>query len=94
MRLLDALEGPAEQLSDRFDVFDCGDVDSMGRMDFYVPGITPVFQTPVVGVWDGGTLVERGSGFDGRQILVRRYGLSDDWITTDPRLPRNKGGGG
>lgn len=50
-------------------VFDMLDCKEMKELDDYVPGIGTVRQTPVVGVWIDGVLVEKEWGWKGRQLL-------------------------
>jgi hypothetical protein len=55
------------------------DVDRIGgQFDRFVPGIGDVGQTPVVGVWAGGVLVAKDTGFAGRQ-LARQF-ISDSAV--------------
>lgn len=45
------------------------DVDRVGGgFERFVPGVGELLQTPVVGRWSGGVLVESGTGHDGREI--------------------------
>jgi hypothetical protein len=52
-----------------FDVLDC-----KGMRDFeqLIPGIGPVYQTPVVGLWKDSKLIEKGTGAKGRMLLSKR----------------------
>jgi hypothetical protein len=52
------------------DVFNVADVRSAGDFDRYVPGIGPVFHTPVVGLWIDGRLVAKASGKAGRDLVA------------------------
>ena len=48
------------------------DVDRIGgEFEQFVPGIGGVGQTPVIGRWSGGVLVESGTGHAGREIVRR-----------------------
>lgn len=48
------------------------DVDRVGgEFERFVPDIGDVTQTPVVGRWSGGVLVESGTGHAGREIARR-----------------------
>ena len=48
------------------------DVDRAGEeLERFVPGVGEPGQTPVVGWWSGGVLVESGTGFAGRQLARR-----------------------
>lgn len=45
------------------------DVDRVGgEFERFVPDVGQVLQTPVVGRWSGGVLVEKGTGHAGREI--------------------------
>lgn len=58
-----------------FDVLSCS---KMVDFEGYVPGVGSVYQTPVLGIWENGILVERATGAKARQIISRRYGLSPE----------------
>jgi hypothetical protein len=55
-----------------FDVLSC---KKMADFERWIPSIGPVYQTPVVGVWQDGLLVDVGVGKKAREILSNRYGL-------------------
>jgi hypothetical protein len=57
-----------------FDVLTC---KSMGDFEQLIPGIGPVYHTPVVGIWKEGQLVETGTGAKGRMLLSRLYNLKE-----------------
>ena len=80
LELLDAVtealkqRGPdREDLVQVFDVLTC---KSMKDFDDCIPGIGQVYQTPVVGIWEDGVLIEKGSGAKARQVVIERYRLS------------------
>jgi hypothetical protein len=78
MRLLDAI---AQALHERapalaVDVFNVAECRAPADFDRYVPGIGAVLQTPVVGLWSEGRLVEKASGFAGRELAARTCGLA------------------
>jgi hypothetical protein len=83
MRLLDVVDealsrlGPAAPL---VEVFDASYLPSQDVFHEYIPGLPPVFHTPVVGVWRDGTLHERGEGYDARELVARMFGSSSDEI--------------
>jgi hypothetical protein len=56
-----------------FDVLTCA---TMEDFDERIPGIGPVYQTPVVGIWSNGILVEKASGARARQLILEHYRLS------------------
>jgi hypothetical protein len=66
----------AGSLEAAVEFFDSSDARAAEEMDQFIPGIRNVFQTPIVGVWQNGVLVESASGFGGRQ-LVRRSLLGE-----------------
>jgi hypothetical protein len=51
------------------DVFDVLDCRTPNDFEKYVPGIGPVSQTPVVGLWVDGGLVGSAFGYDGRMLI-------------------------
>jgi hypothetical protein len=53
-------------------------------LDRYVPGTGRVFQTPVVGLWSDGQLVDKATGRTGRELVARVSGL--DWPEVDRLL--------
>lgn len=53
---------------------------SLGDFDKYIPGLTAIHNTPIVGIWQDRSLVEKGVGFDGRQLVARRFGSSSNDI--------------
>ena len=53
------------------------DVDRVGgEFERFVPGVGDVTQTPVVGRWSGGSLVEKGTGHAGREIARRMIAMA------------------
>jgi hypothetical protein len=55
--------------------FDVSDVHDQADIDLYIPGLKKFDQTPVVGVWKDGQLLESGEGFRARQIIRRALSL-------------------
>jgi hypothetical protein len=51
------------------DVFNISDCSLQDDFELYIPGIGPVFQTPVVGLWADGVLVRKGTGKNAVDIL-------------------------
>jgi hypothetical protein len=77
LRLLDDLDtGIRERRfkSGVIDVFDSSGIQKMQEFESYIPGITPVVQSPVLGVWVNGELKERLQGFHVRRRLLRELG--------------------
>jgi hypothetical protein len=56
-----------------FEIFIVDECGSQADFEDFVPGVGPVWQTPVVGIWEDGRLVEKAWGFEGRQLL-KQYG--------------------
>ena len=50
-----------------FDVLSC---KTMTDFEKLIPGVGSVYQTPVVGIWRDGELVETGIGAKGRMLVV------------------------
>jgi hypothetical protein len=70
MKLLDVLE----QAPDGPDVIGVFDTDEYGSHDDFgkrIPDIGDVYGTPAVGLWEGGRLVAKGWGHEGREIAFR-----------------------
>ncbi|HUR52636.1 MAG TPA: hypothetical protein VMZ71_00765 [Gemmataceae bacterium] len=83
MNLLDLIEESPDTPT-RVDVFDtavCATHDDFAK---FVPGLGQVLQTPAVGFWVDGRLVETAQGYDGRQLVVRVCNLDADEV--DSRL--------
>jgi hypothetical protein len=51
-------------------VFDVLDLKEMADFERIIPGIGTVLQTPVIGVWKDGSLMAKGTGAQGRKLLV------------------------
>lgn len=87
LRLLDLLEeafrdgrGAGIQVG----VFDIDRFASPVELERLFPGIGTFHQTPVVGYWVAGELKEKASGFDGRQLVARLFGLDHNAIIERP----------
>jgi hypothetical protein len=77
LSLLDTLSAAVAQQNTGLliDVFNVADCPSQAAFDRYIPGVGPVFHTPVVGFWSGGRLLEKASGKAGRDLAARVVGL-------------------
>ena len=86
MMLLDAIERSTGN-PDAIGVFDTAHCKSNEDFEAWIPSIGIVYQSPVVGLWDNGKLVARGSGHEGREIAFRACGLDPECIREllDPR---------
>lgn len=73
LNLLDLIE-EAPDNGVRVDVFDVDSLASPDELARAVPGI-PNLQTPFVGFWIDGKLVESASGFEARKLVARVCGL-------------------
>jgi hypothetical protein len=56
------------------DVFDVLEVRGVGDLENYIPGIGKVHHTPIVGVWRNGNIVQTGTGFAGRKLILNLLG--------------------
>jgi hypothetical protein len=56
------------------DVFLISDCNSHEDFCLYVPGLGKVFQPPVVGIWENGVLVTKGSGWEAKKIVELELG--------------------
>lgn len=70
MALLDELALCRHPSDLAIDVFNVADVRSAGEFHRYVPGLSEVFHTPVVGLWSDGHLVAKASGKAGRDLVA------------------------
>lgn len=55
----------------QIEIFMLGECLSQADIERYIPGVTPIFNPPVVGIWEDGVLVEKASGWEAKQILKR-----------------------
>jgi len=61
---LDLVSGFDEfEFRDIFMLSDCG---SQSEIETYIPGATPVYHSPAIGIWEDGNLVARANGFGQR----------------------------
>lgn len=60
----------------RVDIFDVLECRPIQGYEEHVPGIGKVFQSPVVGYWQDGKLVEKAWGKEGRDLLSKVLGIS------------------
>jgi hypothetical protein len=51
--------------------FDVSVIGKEADIDLYIPGLKRFIQTPAVGFWKDGQLMESGEGFRARQIIRR-----------------------
>ena len=68
LNLLDLLEEAPDSV--RVDVVDVDSVSSPDELARLFPGLS-LLQTPFVGYWSDGKLLESASGFQGRQLVAR-----------------------
>jgi hypothetical protein len=55
----------------RVDVFDVLTCKSMQDFENIFPGLAPAYQTPLIGLWEGGRLVEKGWGLRETRRIVQ-----------------------
>ncbi|SRR5258706_9547759 len=78
LQLVDELREGLKQGSrsdESFQVFDVLSCSTMNDFDECIPGIGSVYQTPVLGIWENGVLVEKATGAKARQLVIERCGL-------------------
>ena len=78
LEILDALEAKLASNSTRNEIiylFDLAASPEFSDFEKYLPGIGKVYQTPVIGFWEGGILKEKASGASAKNWLVRHYEL-------------------
>jgi hypothetical protein len=93
MHLLDVIDDALTTMSGgapRVDVFNAGALTSPEAFAQYTPGLD-WFQTPVVGVWRDGRLVERKSGYDATEFVARMFGSSAGEIVDYVRKQQSAG---
>lgn len=83
LNLLDLIE-ESTHAPIRIDVFDIDGCQSLTDLEQFIPNVDIGPQTPFVGLWRDGTLVEQASGHSGRQLVARECGL--DPADVDARL--------
>jgi hypothetical protein len=72
---LSLLDSVCEALKgDQLDVFTLRECKSQSEIEDFIPGIAPVYQSPVVGIWQDGRLAASGSGWNAIQLLAG-YGV-------------------
>lgn len=79
LELLDALLDALRQISSRAElvqVFDVLACTEMNDLNDFIPGIGKVYQTPAIGVWTSGVLIEKVSGAAARKLIKSRYGFA------------------
>ena len=69
LQLLDSVCAAASAQGVLLEVFILTECRSQREIEEYVPGVGPVFQSPVAGVWTAGSLRESGSGYVARALL-------------------------
>ena len=57
----------------KVEVFDTSLLKAMEDFDRFIPGIAPVYQTPVVGLWVDGELRVRKTGKEARDFIRKNY---------------------
>lgn len=77
--LLNQLDGHL-LISQCDDVFDVFDIDAAftahGSFEKHISDLGKIFHTPLVGLWEDGALINKGSGYAGRKLVIDRYGLT------------------
>lgn len=82
MNLLDLIE-EAPDNGVHVEVFDVDSVSTPDDLSRLIPGIS-FLQTPFVGYWVDGKLIESASGFDARKLVARVCGL--DFAEVEDRM--------
>ena len=71
LELLDEIESRMNDII--VEVMDVRSLEGMEHLQQVIPGIGKVPQTPMIGVWREGSLVDSGWGFDARRKLERIF---------------------
>ena len=66
----------------RVDVFDIGTCTDFAAIQEYIPGLESPMQTPFVGYWVDGRLVECETGHAGRELINRVCSLPTQEVNT------------
>jgi hypothetical protein len=66
---------PNATMKEEIVIFDVLSFKTMADFEILIPGIGPVYQTPVVGIWRDGELVKKGIGAKGCALLSEEYGF-------------------
>lgn len=77
LRLLDELEANHLRWDDGYEivVFDMMECKNMADIVQYVPPFTKVVQTPVIAVWDRGSVAATQTGLHGTREVLQKAGL-------------------
>ena len=73
LKLMDDIDAGVRSghiVSSAVDIFDISNIGNMSEFEEYIPGMTPVTQSPVLGIWVDGQLTERLQGFKAKQRLL------------------------
>jgi hypothetical protein len=88
LRLLDRIDEAfsvwrSQEAPPRVDVFNTAECLTQEDFNRWVPGIAPVFQSPILGIWLDGRFLEAHQGFAARDLVARRFGSSSAEITQE-----------
>ena len=76
LQLLDEIAAAMERTSHYVvGVFDVSQLQQMQDLDNFIPGLTPVYQTPVVGLWKDRELIVKKKGHDAIVFLEEYFHL-------------------
>ena len=81
LRMLDALKQSMrrpKECASVVQVFDILDVKDLADLQQYVPGIGKAYQTPVVGVWQGGEVVHTAWGLEALRWIETEFDFRVD----------------
>jgi hypothetical protein len=78
LKLVDTLvrrSRETDNLPGQIEVFDILIYKSKRDLERILPGMEPLYGTPIVGIWKNGALIQKGSGAEGRRIISQYYGI-------------------
>jgi hypothetical protein len=68
----------------RLEVFNTAACRGQEDVNEYIPELAPVYQTPFVGLWQDGLLIEKASGYAGRKLIARVLDVDPAIFTARP----------
>lgn len=82
LQLLDLLDGAVSRATNNDSAVAVFNIGSRSKevLQSIIPGIDPIFPSPIIGIWTNGVLVRMGNGQPARDLVARMFGSSSDEI--------------